>query len=123
MMILSKCEKMEKMIGFCGIVCSECPGFLATQKDDNEERRKVAELWSKQYNSDIKPEDINCDGCFSESGRLINHGKVCEIRKCGQDKNLKNCAYCDEYPCEKLYQFFEIATDAKSTLDDIRNNL
>ena len=114
---------MEKMIGCCGIVCSECPGFLATQKDDDEERRKVAELWSKQYNSDIKPEDINCDGCLSGSERLINHGKVCEIRKCGQDKNLKNCADCDDYPCEKLNQFFEMAPDAKTTLEDIRNNL
>ena len=114
---------MEKMIGCCGIVCSECPGFLATQKDDDEERRKVAELWSKQYNSDIKPEDINCDGCFLESGRLINHGKVCEIRKCGQDKNLKNCADCDDYPCEKLNQFFEMAPDAKTNLEGIRNNL
>ena len=114
---------MEKMIGFCGIVCTECPGFLATQKDDDEERRKVAELWSKQYNADIKPEDVNCDGCLSESGRLIGHCKVCEVRKCGQDKSLKNCAYCDEYACEKLNKFFEMAPDAKTNLEAIRNNL
>jgi len=116
-------KNMEKMIGFCGIVCSECLGFLATQKDDNDERRKVAELWSKQFNVDVKPEDVNCDGCLSESGRLIGHCKVCEIRKCGQDKRLKNCAYCDEYACEKLNKFFETAPDAKTNLEDIRNNL
>ena len=116
-------KNMEKMISFCGIVCSECPGFLATQKDDDEEKRKVAELWSKQYNTEIKPEDVNCDGCLSESGRLIGHCKVCEIRKCGQDKMLKNCAYCDEYACEKLNKFFEMAPEAKTNLEDIRNNL
>ena len=114
---------MEKMIGFCGIVCTECPGFLATQKDDDSERSKVAELWSKQYNVDIKPEEVNCDGCLSESGRLIGHCKVCEVRKCGQDKSLKNCAYCDEYACEKLNKIFKMAPDAKTNLEDIRNNL
>ena len=116
-------SKFEKMIGFCGIACTECPVFLAAQKDDGEERRKVAELWSKQYGTDIKTEDINCDGCLSESGRLIGHCKVCEIRKCGQDKNLTNCAYCDEYACEKLNKFFEMAPDAKTVLEEIRKNI
>ncbi|MFH1961488.1 MAG: DUF3795 domain-containing protein [bacterium] len=111
---------MEKMIGFCGIVCTECPTFLATQKDDDDERRKVAEMWSKQYNMDIPPEHINCDGCLSESERLFGHCKVCEVRKCGQEKSLKNCAYCDEYACEKLNKFFEMAPNAKTTLEEIR---
>ncbi len=55
---------MDKMIAFCGIVCTECPAFLATQKDDHNERMKVAELWSKEFKAEIKPEDINCDGCL-----------------------------------------------------------
>ena len=114
---------MEKMISFCGIVCTECPGYIATQKDDDNERRKIAELWSKQYNADIKSEDVNCDGCLSDSGRLIGHCKVCEIRKCGQDKKIINCAYCNEYACEKLNQFLEMMPDAKTTLEDIKNNL
>ncbi|MCK4824426.1 DUF3795 domain-containing protein, partial [bacterium] len=40
---------MEKMISFCGIVCTECPAFLATKNDDDNERKKIAEMWSKQY--------------------------------------------------------------------------
>lgn len=35
---------MDKMIAFCGIVCSECPAFVATQKDDDAKRKEVAEL-------------------------------------------------------------------------------
>ncbi|HEC96016.1 MAG TPA: DUF3795 domain-containing protein, partial [Euryarchaeota archaeon] len=54
---------MEKIIGFCGLICSECPAYLATQKDDDNERRKVAETWSKEFNANMKPEDINYDGC------------------------------------------------------------
>jgi hypothetical protein len=114
---------MKKMIGFCGLVCTECKGYLATQKNDDNERRKVAELWSKMYNHDFKPQDVNCDGCVSEGKRLIGHCNVCEIRKCGQEKKIKNCAYCDEYACEKLNQFFTMAPDTKTTLDKIRNSL
>ena len=114
---------MDKMIAFCGLTCTECPAFIATQKDDDKERKKVAKVWSKEFNSDIKPEDVNCDGCLEESGRLFNYCKVCEIRKCGQKKEVKNCAYCDDYACEKLTKFFDIAPDAKTALTEIRKNL
>ena len=113
---------MEKMIGFCGIVCTECPAFLATQKDDDYERSKVAELWSRQYNAEIGAEEINCDGCLLEGGRLFSYCKICEIRKCGQEKGLKNCAYCDEYACEKLNKFFEMVPTAKIALEEVRKN-
>ena len=33
---------MDKMIAFCGLTCTECPAFIATQKNDNKEREKVA---------------------------------------------------------------------------------
>ncbi len=114
---------MEKMVGFCGIVCSECPAFLATQRNDDSERSKVADMWSKHYHADIRPEHINCDGCVSKSQRIFSHPRVCEVRKCGQEKGLENCAYCDEYACEKLGEFFEMVPDAKTTLDEIRKNL
>jgi len=34
---------MNKMIAFCGLNCTECPAFIATRKDDDEERKKVSE--------------------------------------------------------------------------------
>jgi len=114
---------MDKMIAFCGLPCTECPAFIATQKNDDKEREKVARVWSKEFNCEIKPEDINCDGCLEESGRLFSHCKVCEIRKCGREKEVKNCAYCDVYVCEKLTKFFDMAPDAKITLSEIRKNL
>jgi hypothetical protein len=113
---------MEKMIAVCGLVCSDCPAFIATQKDDEEERRKVAEKWCKEFKVDLKPEDINCLGCVIETEKLFNYCKVCEIRKCGKGKKVKNCAYCDEYPCEKLTEFFKMAPHAKTNLDEIRKN-
>jgi len=114
---------MDKMIAFCGLNCAECPAFVATQKDDDEERKKVAELWSKEFNCEIKPGDINCDGCLVESDQLFSHCKVCEIRKYGLEKEVKNCAYCGDYACEKLTKFFDMASEAKTTLSEIRKNL
>jgi len=114
---------MDKMIAFCGLSCSKCPAFIATRKDDDKGREKVAKVWSKEYKCDIKPEDINCDGCLEESDRLFSHCKVCEIRKCGQEKEVKNCAYCDDYACENLIKFFNMAPEAKIALAEIRKNL
>ncbi len=112
---------MNEMISFCGLLCNECGAFIATRDDDDEKRAEVAEQWSNGCNADIKPEDINCDGCLSGSERLFNHCKVCVIRKCGKEKSIANCAYCDEYACEKLEKIFQMVPDTKKQLDEIRN--
>jgi len=58
-------DTMEKMISRCGLVCTECPAYIATQEDDDKKREEVAELWSKQFKMDIKPKDVNCVGCLA----------------------------------------------------------
>lgn len=114
---------MDKMTAFCGIICTECPAFLATQKDDDDIRKKTADIWSKQFNAEIKHEDINCDGCLSEGGQIFNYCRICEIRKCGLEKSVENCAYCNDYTCEKLEKFINNVPEAKATLEKIRKNL
>lgn len=111
---------MSDMLSFCGLACSECGAFLATREDDDEKRGEVAALWSKLYGADIKPEDINCYGCLSEGEIVFSYCKVCEIRKCGTEKGLENCAHCEDYACEKLAKFFEMVPEAKKRLDKIR---
>ena len=111
---------MDKMIACCGLICTECPAFLATQNDDDSERKKVAEMWAKEYDVELKPANINCDGCLSENKRLIGHCMVCEIRKCCKEKQLLNCALCDDFACEKLSKYFSMAPQIKSTLEEIR---
>ena len=114
---------MEKMIGYCGIICSNCPVLIATQKNDDAERKRVAEIFTNQYGKEYKPEDINCEGCTSDSSRIFSYCNVCEIRKCGREKYVKNCAYCPEYPCEKLSQLFSKYSKAEEILDEIRRGL
>jgi hypothetical protein len=111
---------MSNNISFCGLNCSDCPAFIARQTDDDEKRKETAELWAKEYNADIKPEDINCDGCHSDTGVVIGHAHVCEIRKCGQEKQVENCGFCVDYACEKLNPIFDMAPQAKETLDQMK---
>jgi len=113
----------DKLVAFCGLICSDCGAFIATQNDDNQKRKEVAEEWSKAFQVDLKPEAINCDGCTSESSRVFNYCLVCEVRACGKKRQLKNCAYCLDYPCEKLNKFFEMAPAAKDNLEKIKKSL
>ena len=62
----------ERVVGFCGIVCSDCPVFKATLNNDDEERKRVAELFTKQYGREYKAEDVNCNGCISKSQQIFS---------------------------------------------------
>jgi len=114
----------EKMIAFCGITCSDCRALIATQRNDTELKKEVAKAWSTKEET-LKPEDINCDGCLATGQRLFKFCEVCEVRRCGYGKRVENCAYCREFPCEKLTglgKSFSI-TEAKATLEGIREKL
>ncbi|MCX6653701.1 MAG: DUF3795 domain-containing protein [Candidatus Bathyarchaeota archaeon] len=69
------CESLavvNGVVGFCGIACFDCPVFKATLENDDVKRKRVAKLFTKQYRQEYKPEDINCDGCVSDSGRVFS---------------------------------------------------
>jgi len=111
---------MEKLISVCGLNCGECGAYIATSNNDDELRKKTAEEWSKAFKSDIKPEDVRCTGCTSTGESVFNYCRVCEIRACGQEHKVANCAACPDYACDKLTAFFAMAPAAKSNLEEIR---
>lgn len=114
---------MEKMTAYCGLVCTNCPTYLATQANDDNARKKTVAFYEKKFGFKLKPEDINCDGCLSTGGKLIGYCQSCEIRKCGLDKKVSSCAACDEQPCEKLKRFHDFSPDAKASFDALVNEL
>ena len=114
---------MDRMIAYCGLVCTECPAYIATQNDDQEALKQVAAQWSKQFNADITPEFCVCDGCLAFEGRNCGHCSECEIRACGIEKKVPNCAHCEDYACQKLEEFFGFAPDAKATLNEVKQSL
>ncbi|MBU2565332.1 MAG: DUF3795 domain-containing protein [Candidatus Thermoplasmatota archaeon] len=114
---------MGKMIAYCGIICTECLSYIATQTKNNELLVKTAECWSKEFGVTCTPEDISCDGCKSDSVRLCNHCSECKIRECCKNKGLENCAYCCGYICNELNKFFKWVPEAKATLDDLKKSI
>ena len=121
----------SEMIAYCGLNCSTCQIYLATREMDPEKQRRMREqivIAIKKYLGEEKRlEDItDCDGCKAQSGRLYSNCQKCQIRKCASEKGLENCAYCSEYPCEKLSKFFESEGEqagAKKRLDAIKARL
>jgi hypothetical protein len=115
---------MEKVIAMCGLICNDCPTYIATMKEDNEELRKIAEKWnSKDF--PLKPEEVICDGCVVVDKRLMKWCNSCKVRECGLERNVENCAYCEDYPCEKLNNLWKMleSGEAKKNLDMINKDL
>lgn len=116
---------MNKIIAFCGLDCDTCQIYLATREQDKrkqkEKRKEILRLIKEHYDLDLKLEDItDCDGCIIETGRLFSGCKNCSIRKCAIEKKIVSCAYCEEYVCEKLEEFFAKEPAAKNLLEKIK---
>jgi len=115
---------MEKIIAYCGIICSDCPAYVATQNNDDVVRQKVAQEWSsEQYQ--LQPEDINCDGCLAGNGVILAFCQDCPTRRCAIEKAVRNCAHCAEFPCDNLKKHWEMAQmeGPRKTLMDIFQQL
>jgi hypothetical protein len=119
---------MPETLAYCGLVCQTCPIYLAAREMDAEmqrkKRAKIARFAKTLYGLDLKAEEItDCDGCTSEDGRMFATCKNCPIRTCAREKGLENCAYCPEYACDALSQFFKTEPACQERLEGIRNHL
>jgi hypothetical protein len=114
----------EKIIAFCGINCSGCPALIATQQNDLEAKKQLAQTWSTEKYQ-LKPEEMVCDGCLALDERLVKFCLDCTTRQCARAKAVENCAYCDEFPCDKLMKHWEnpYMTEARGTLAAIHREL
>lgn len=110
---------MKEIIAYCGINCTECPIYIATQNNDEKLRKETAEKY------ELKFEDCYCDGCSTDGKRLATFCNKCEVRICTNKKKVENCAYCDDYPCQTLTKLHEMynADKARETLKEIRKGL
>ena len=116
---------MDKMIAYCGLVCTDCEAYIATQANDLAALERMAARAREQFNNpDLTVESAMCDGCLSNSERLCGYCFECQVRACGMERGVVNCAHCADYArhggCEKLESFFGMAPHARATLDGIR---
>jgi hypothetical protein len=109
----------EQMLSYCGIDCSVCPAYIATQADDIEKLTSLAGEW---FEGSTDYSIVVCDGCKADD-RIMKWCGECPTRACAIERELVNCAYCQDYGCEKLLKVFEMSADAKANLDRIRATL
>jgi hypothetical protein len=115
---------MEYQIAFCGLDCSTCDAFIATQGDDVPAKYHVIQNWEKMYHvKGLTLEYVTCDGCHAMTGRLCGHCVECKIRVCGISKDIQNCASCNEFEkCELIQGFIGNVAIARQNLETIRSN-
>ncbi len=96
----------KERIAYCGINCSTCPAYVATQKEQDSVRIKIAELWSDKDHH-YEACEITCKGCHEPWGKKFRHCKECQVRACAREKLYDTCAECSDYPCNKLEDLFQ----------------
>ena len=111
-----------QVIAYCGLICTECPSFIATKNNDMEALQKLADEWTAQFGQPITAEGCLCTGCLGD-GQRIEYCSKCGVRLCAVERGVENCAHCYEFGCEKLTAFWENAPKAKTTLEEIRATL
>ena len=86
----------EKMIGYCGYNCHLC----AARSDDPAVRQQLVDGWRRIFgHQNYTVENVRCDGCLSD-GRLAD--KQCKARPCAIERGMQNCAYCEDFACDKV---------------------
>lgn len=113
---------MSEHIAYCGLDCSACDAFKATQSKDVERMKQIADRWNRELNTEFTEKDIECDGCLSQriSGWCQS---ICDIRPCAEKRNVKTCAHCNEYTCAHLETFLSGEPIARAKLDEIYRTL
>jgi len=113
---------VSELFAYCGLNCTECDAFIATQTNDYERKKKIAERWTEGLNVEFKPEDIECRGCMS--GKISGWcTRICKIRPCAEARKVRTCAHCSDYPCDKLKEFLSNEPKATRNLEQIRKTL
>ena len=109
----------EQIIAYCGLVCTECPAFVATRENDTDKLKALALEW---YGANGDAIFCLCDGCTTK-GRKNKHCLECGVRLCAMERGVVNCAYCNDYGCKTLTGLFQNIPLAKENLERIRASL
>ncbi len=111
---------MTTLIAACGLDCSICEAYVATQANDQAALERIAAKWRVDFKAPgITAENILCDGCMA-GGRTIGHCAECGIRLCALERGVENCSACPDYGCDQLSGFLQNVPQAKANLEALR---
>ena len=87
----------EKLVAPCGLYCGCCYIYKASYD------KALAEDIARKRG--IKSEKVRCLGCMEEKGacKMLFNGAVCPTYECAvNQKGLRFCYECEDFPCLKL---------------------
>ena len=109
---------MSITIAFCGLDCSNCKAYLATQARDFLAIEQIAAEGRLTFNdSTIDAAYVMCDGCPTRTGRLCGYCQQCAVRACCLQRGYQNCSQCPDYACAALTGLLLQIPDARARLD------
>jgi len=95
-------EAKNDMIAVCGLDCGKCEILEAST--NGELAKKISDWFKKERNTDVKVEDIYCQGCKGDKNK--HWSPDCWILQCCVDeKGLEFCSECEDFVCEKLTEW------------------
>ncbi len=113
----------ETEYAYCGLICVECPAYIAKQTNDDKLRASTVEKWSSPE-FPLSLDDINCVGCKTIEGDHFRFCAQCTVRKCASEHDVITCAHCSEYICDTLENFLNQADDElRGKLDQIHKQI
>ena len=83
--------------GTCGLYCRACEIYQARQREDEDKIQSLSDEMG------LAEEAIRCQGCGQLTARCF--GRDCSIKACAEERNLRYCSECQEFPCRDLQQF------------------
>ena len=94
-------EPMDTVMSACGVLCSDCPAYLAKEKGIAHQKR-TADAWLRIYGRSERVEDIACGGCLSPDDQAFHTSRNCKARRCCIARGFSSCAECSAKSCADL---------------------
>ena len=108
---------MKRLIAYCGLDCEACEARIATVRDDDALREKVAKLWSELNGVEITPAMIHCVGCRADGVKTPYCESLCPIRLCARENKMETCGGCEKVKtCEKVGMILQNSEEARKNL-------
>lgn len=101
-----------QMTAPCGLDCFNCHFYLA--RKDKEAMSTVKKL-SEEFNLPV--EIMLCNGCRNHNGKIplqkhiFGDAHRCAAYECSQGKGLEYCGDCEDFPCDNLHPYADMASD------------
>jgi len=112
--------KIKYLLGRCGIFCgTDCEVYRAAHSDDDEMKRKAAQVLEQELGIVIDAASLSCEGCQGLEEEMWVECGLCLIRQCGKEQEITMCTECQQYLCQVLRSWLSRSESAPRNLEEI----